>query len=176
MGTDPETSAPSSGAAVLRSNVLRELRDYWLGLCDTRQVMPAPDAVNPAAIPRLLPYVVLADVSHDPLQFRYRLIGTKITALAERDNTGRLIDRDLYGDNTERMLWAYRRCVATRAPVAVRERVQFIAKDWIVIEALMLPLGGTAAAVDRVLVGVDVVDDPIRDLPGDIRLELDWRR
>jgi hypothetical protein len=172
---DPSTPKPPAGAAVLTSDILRSLRDYWLGLRADGRATPAPEAVDPVAIPRLLPHVVLADVSHDPLRFRYRLIGTKVTALAGRDATGRWIDRNLYGDNTDRVLWAYRRCVETRAPVAVRESVQFVDKDWIVIEVLLMPLGGADDFVGRVLGGVDTVDHP-KDAPlPDRRLELDWR-
>lgn len=170
-----KTPESPSGAAVLTSAILRGLRDYWLGLLGEGRAMPAPEAVDPVAIPMLLPHVVLADVSHDPLRFRYRLIGTKVTALAGRDATGRWIDLDLYGDNTDRVLWAYRRCAETRAPVAVRESVQFVDKDWIVIEVMLMPLGGTNDQVDRVLAGVDTVVHP-KDAPmPDRRQELDWR-
>jgi len=159
--------------AVLTSNTLRRLRDYWLAARRDR-MMPARRDIDPINIsPALLPHVVLADVFHDPLRFRYRLIGTRVTAMAGRDATGHEINRDLYGDNTERVIWGYRTCVETRAPVAVREPIQFVAKDWIVIEVLLMPLGDRDDSVDVVLVGVDAVQE--KAAANEDRLVLDWQ-
>ena len=135
---------------------LRTLRDYWLRARGKR-AMPARRDIDPLDVPRLLPYLVLTEVHHAPLRFRYRLIGTAVTELAGRDATGRWLDAELYGENSERMLEAFRHCVAERAPVARREPIRFGDKEWLVIEALMLPLGVTDDRVVMVLSGVGTV-------------------
>lgn len=142
---------------------LQQLRDYWQGLRGARS-MPTRGEVDPLDIPKLLPNIVLIDVVGDPPQFRYRLIGTRITEMAERDATGRWLDSDLYGDSLDRVLWDLRACVAQAAPVAVRQAVQFIPKDWLVIESVVLPFGQSATSIEVLMVGLDVVDQDV-DVP-----------
>jgi len=159
----------------LASESLRRLRDYWLGRRGRRR-MPARKDIDPLDIPKLLPKLVLTDVLHEPLRLRYRLIGTFVTDLAGRNATGRWLDEALYGERTDDMLWAYRRCVADRAPVAVREQVQFVAKDWLTIEALLLPCGEADDRPDLVLSGVDRVEPPAKSPPNGESYILDWAR
>lgn len=61
--------------------------DYWQGKRAGRR-MPARRNLDPLDIPRLLPWLMLTDVLRDPLDFRYRLIGTEVAARARRDYTG----------------------------------------------------------------------------------------
>ena len=117
----------------------------------------------------------MTEVFHDPLRLRYRLIGTYVTALAGRDATGRWLDHELYGAGTEDLLWAFRACIGERAPVAVREQVQFVAKEWVTIEALMLPLGDTDAEVGMVCSAVDVMAPGVAVPPHGTSFVLDWR-
>lgn len=149
----------------MASQTLCQLRDYWLTARGTR-AMPAREDIEPTDVPRLLRHIVLTDVSHDPLTFRYRLIGTFVTELAGRDVTGRTLDERLYGKRTDDILWAYRQCISRRAPLAVRERVQFSDRDWVTVEALMLPLGADDRRIDMVLSGVDIIPDN-GDVPPD---------
>lgn len=156
----------------LTSPVLRGLRDYWRDLRGAR-AMPSRADIDPAHIPSLLPYVFLVDVAGTPPVFRYRLIGTEITKMAGRDATGCLLDEGLYGDNTDRMLLTYRACVADRSPKAVRETVQFVDKDWITVEVLLVPLSPDGGDITMIFGGVDIVDEDARfDRP---REELDWQ-
>ena len=138
--------------------------------------MPARPDIDPVHIPALLPHVILVDVLGAPPVFRYRLIGTGVTEMANRDATGRILDESLYGANTERILAAYRDVVAQAAPVAVREIVQFVPKDWIRTEVLLLPLSADGRAVDMILGGVDVVENNRADRRREHheREALDW--
>jgi hypothetical protein len=153
---------------------LHQLRDYWQQARGDRPIPQRRD-IDPLKVPRLLPYLTLAEVFRDPLRFRYRLIGTQITEMAGRDATGRWLDETLYGTNLERILWGYRTCVETREPVAIREAVQFVAKDWITIEVLMLPIGDPDGTVRMVLNGLDIVADDAIKPPRGISYTLDWR-
>jgi len=161
--------------SAMTSPVLLQLRDYWLALRGTR-AMPARPDIDPVHIPALLPHVILVDVIGAPPVFRYRLIGTGVTEMANRDATGRVLDESLYGANTERILAAYRDVVAEAAPVAVREIVQFVPKDWIRTEVLLLPLSADGRAVNMILGGVDVVENNRADRRREHheREALDW--
>jgi hypothetical protein len=105
------------GELRLDSARLRTAYEYW----DERRAgrtMPARADVDPSDIPALLPFVILTDVlCQDPLEFRYRLIGTAICDRIKRDYTGwRLMD--LPHQRPGSVVWDTRaRCVETRAPV-----------------------------------------------------------
>jgi hypothetical protein len=158
----------------ISSTVLLSLRDYWLAIKGDRP-LPERSDLEPSDIPRLLPYLALTEVHHQPLRFRYRLVGTRITEMAGRDATGRWLDEDLYGDNTDRMLWAFRRCVSEKSPVAVREQVQFADKEWIIVEVLMLPLGRPDREIELILSAVDNIDTSVEKPGSDSRFILDWQ-
>jgi hypothetical protein len=153
---------------------LQQALDYWMAARGSREFPERAD-IDPVDIPRLLSHIVLTDVFHDPLRFRYRLIGTAVTAMAGRDATGKWLDEELYGENLDRMLWAYRKCVGDQAPVAVREQIQFADRDWIVIEAVLLPLGSPGGPVDVILSAVDTIDPSVARPPQGTRLVLDTR-
>ena len=144
-----ETDLPIS------SEILMEIRDYWVDLKQNR-LMPLKQEFNPAAIVRHLPYVVLVDVFQDPLQFRYRLLGTKITELAGRNVTGKWLDEELYGDRTDDMLWMFRSCASSKRPVAVREQVQFVDKSWVNVDVVAFPLSDADGNITVILSAVDL--------------------
>ena len=166
------TEADPSGVT---SPILRAFRDHWLALKGER-AMPSRADIDPVHIPALLPHIILVDVIGAPPVFRYRLIGTAITKIANRDATGRILDESLYGANTERVLRTYRETVADKSPKAVREIVQFVDKDWIKTEVILMPLSSDGETIDMIVGAVDIVDeDPnLRDL--DRREDLDWTR
>jgi len=111
----------------------------------------------------------MADVLHNPRRYRHRLLGTFITTLYERDSTGKWIGEELYGKNAERMMWVYRQCVASRAPVAIRESLTFARKDWVAVEGLLMPLIGSDDQIHILFGGMDVI-------PGALPLnQPDWR-
>tara|TARA_R110000787_G_C13438928_1_gene446243 strand:- start:3536 stop:3955 length:420 start_codon:yes stop_codon:yes gene_type:complete len=121
--------------------------------------MPTRPEFDPAAIVRYLPYVTLVDVFQDPARFRYRLIGTGITEIAGRDATGEWLNEDLYGEKAEDILWAYKKCVSERQPIAVREQVQFVEKTWVTIDVALFPFGDSDDNINIILGAVDLTAD-----------------
>lgn len=86
----------------------------WRNACAGR-AMPRRGDIRPAQLRSCLPHVTLIDVeAGDPIDFRYRLIGQKLT-----DGFGRNITGELHTRHASRTspIWpfydAYRRCVAT---------------------------------------------------------------
>ena len=69
------------------ATLLQRGLEYWQRTRGDRR-MPARRDIDPLEIPDLLPNIVLVDVESEPLDFRYRLIGTAITARLSRDYTG----------------------------------------------------------------------------------------
>lgn len=157
----------------ISSDTLIELRDYWLEKRKNRE-FPARADIDPVEFPKLLPQIALVDVTYDPVRFRYRLVGTTITAISERDATGHYIDEDLYGERTENMQWAFKTCLSKKAPVAVREQVQFVKKERVVVEVLILPLGSSDDQVDMILLCLETTNSPEKAPAMGTSLILDW--
>jgi hypothetical protein len=69
------------------SNLIEQGLDYW----DSKRAgrhMPARRDIEPTEILELLPFVVLIDVERNPIDFRYRLMGTAVAARFGHDHTG----------------------------------------------------------------------------------------
>jgi hypothetical protein len=132
----------------------RKFRDHWLGLSNGGP-MPRREALDPIDIPALLPHIVLVDVFRDPLRLKYRLIGTFVTTLAERDATNRFIDRDLYGEALEAMMWPYQQVLEQGRPAATLSPVLFAERDWHNVENVFLPFGADGV-IELIAVCVDV--------------------
>lgn len=148
-------------------------RDHWRMLCGDRP-MPPRGTLDPLGITTLLPHIVLVDVLRDPLQFRYRLVGTFVTGLAGRDATGRFLDRALYGRYLEAMIWPHQEVVRTASPVATLSGVLFAERDWHCVENLFVPFGADGT-VELIATCVDVDRNKVqRDL--NQGLVLDWAR
>ena len=102
-----DAPAEQHGATVdppdLRAERLRAAYAYWLGKRNGR-LMPSRSDIDATEIPRLLPYVMLIDVLAEPLDFRYRLIGTAARSISRRDYTG-LRFSDVAGKGKDSALW-----------------------------------------------------------------------
>ncbi len=96
-----------------------------------------------------LPRAMLIDVIDGGARFRFRLIGTALTAIAERDVTGRFLDElyppDVYAKFKASLDWVIRE----RRPVRAVDTFEFSGKEFIGYEALVAPLamGGADVAV-----------------------------
>ena len=130
--------------------LLAEARAYWDGKRAGR-AMPARRDIDPAEIPRLLPYVMLIDVLADPPDFRYRLIGTQARSLLRRDYTGQLFS-ELPGKGPDSVLWqGCAEAVAARAPVS-RSPPYVGPERWLRdCGNILLPLSEDGARVDMIL-------------------------
>ena len=85
----PKITADWSMAAVTDER-LHQLHTHWLALCGGRR-MPSRGEFDPVHVPRpLLPHINLVDVM-DPLDFRFRLVGTHWHDFVGQEVRGKLI-------------------------------------------------------------------------------------
>lgn len=101
------------------SNDSRDLIDaglaYWNSRRGTRE-MPTRADIDPADIKRLLPHVVLVDVLPDPLDFRFRLLGTEVDRIVGTNPLGMRFS-DIPHMREGSTIWArHAGVVASRAP------------------------------------------------------------
>jgi hypothetical protein len=102
-------------ASRLTSQRVAEFFAYWQRICVGESV-PLRAAIDPAEIPRLLPYLVIAEIEAEPLRIRYRLVGTQVVESNGADFTNRYLDECNFA--VEALLAeCYSRLVDTRAPV-----------------------------------------------------------
>ena len=146
METGDDTHAIAS---VLRYDSLRRGLAYWHSKRRGRP-MPARRDLDPIEIPHLLPWVLLIDVLCDPLDFRYRLIGTEVVAVSRRDFTGFRFS-ELAGKGPESVLWD--NCltvVRTRAPFSRRPPYIGPCDDVLSGQNLLMPLSSDGETVDMI--------------------------
>ncbi len=145
-----EHTTPASPSLTLRSERLRAAYAYWLGKCNGR-AMPSLSDIDPADIPKLLPYVTLIDVLSNPLDFRYRLIGTEVRNISRGDYTGQRFS-GIEGKGKDSVLW--RGCelvVQSKAPIS--DSPPYVGSDPFVrdCENIMLPLSSDGLNVTMIL-------------------------
>lgn len=132
---------------------LAALYAYW------RRIRPAPDLLpgrqhfDPIDVPKALASIWLLDVQREPLQFRYRLIGTNVVRMIGGDFTGQWFDeaRPAIGKVMPRMV-RYRLMVET-GRATWRKGTPLLAPDpyWKSTENVLMPLADDGRNVDMLL-------------------------
>ena len=157
-------------AAAFRAQLLigeqRQLYDYWLDRAGGAE-MPARSSLRPADFPRLLPYVSLIEVERQPLRFRFRLAGTRLRDLYDREVTGLYLDEIDWGGQSEYWRAAHHRVAETGRPAQGVVRGLRAVKDHLVHFWLRLPLS-TASGRPGIILGYDV-SVPVSDMSGAVR-------
>jgi len=132
----------------------RQLFDYWLDKGNGRG-MPGRHDLSPADIPRLLPHVSLLDVLPDDGGFRYRLAGSRLREVFDREVTGTVINAMSEGAKPGYWFTAHERVVKSARPVNGALRGSKQSREHLVQFWLRLPLSSCGGGVDMIL-GHDV--------------------
>lgn len=131
---------------------LRALYDFWLLHRGDAIAMPRA-ALDPIAIPRLLPSLILSDVSDGGHFIRYRLVGTDIVEAHGLDYTGMTIEELTSGATLAFTRRLYGLVVTGAVPVYSEGRFQWVGREYRWTRRLHLPLTRGGTAVDMVLSG-----------------------
>ena len=161
MGQAARSIEPVDGFRTeLGSPRMVELYDYWHSLRRGRSV-PARADIDPTSIPHHLPNVMLINVLHDPLRFRYRLIGTRVVDATGEDRTGRPFDEVAFFTRHRVVIEQYRAVVETRQPLRSLEPFTDHEKGTSYeVERLLLPLSSDGEQVDMMLVYFEFQSGP----------------
>lgn len=134
--------------------LLNNLLGYWEN-CRGGRAIPARADLDPLHIPRLLSSVMLIDVLRDPLDFRYRLIGTRIVERLKSDYTG-IRFSELGHTMPSDPVFALAAAIAQEARPGWVEipylRPHHLTRPWIV---LATPLSDDGHTVNMLLYGAD---------------------
>jgi hypothetical protein len=135
--------------------------DYWRRKRGAR-LAPARGDIDPVDIARVLPRVMLVDVSPDPIDFRFRLAGTGLFKIHGAELTNRRaldLEPPAYGALIHRH---YCDALVRRAPVAHRVRIECATRRSAYMR-IILPLSEDDRAINR-LMTVESHADAAQDL------------
>jgi hypothetical protein len=140
--------------AVLASPLLRRFHGYWDSKRGERP-MPSFADIDPLEFPWALGHITLVDVLHEPMRFRYRLVGGAHVARLGVDMTGKTVDEFASPSLRQILTRTYTEAVEAAAPLQ-RTRWEVVAGVNHHYEALLLPLG--AAQVDMLAICAEYID------------------
>ena len=142
----PETIRPH-----LTAGAPLALLDYWDSLRGPRR-FPARAQFDPMAVRKHLPNIFMLDVLPGGV-FRYRVVGSVISEFFGAGNPVGLTPEQVFGANAEVALKPMRICSAERAPYMHTASAQwhYRDRDYVYYEVVVLPLGDSDAAVEKVL-------------------------
>jgi hypothetical protein len=117
----------------------RQLYDYWLSRSGGGS-LPSRADINPAHIPRLLPFISLIDVGDCLQQSRVRLAGTRLRDVYDREITGLRIEELDLGPKRDYWMAAYRHTAVEGKPTQGIVRGPRVNKEHLVQYWIRLPL------------------------------------
>lgn len=134
------------------------LLDWWRKRRAALGHLPGRQHFNPVSVKPLLPWIFMADVegAGDPagrLRFRWRLLGSELTMMADRNATGRWFDElypePVYGEFVRSYVEVVRqhRAVQTGGTMAFASA----ARNFFPYEAVKVPLAADGRTVDLIL-------------------------
>lgn len=135
---------------------LRALLAYWDNLRGPA-FAPPRSAIRPAAIPRLLPCLVLAEIATGGERLRIRLAGTHVVNGLAGDPTGHELDPEAAGPVETLLLEPFLAARDLRRPHAFGPaRARHRGSDVVLREGLALPLSADGRSVDMILAGLEL--------------------
>jgi len=133
-----------------RNAEIQRALDYWHVLRGSR-TMPAAKDLDVLQIPRsVLPHITLLDIEYEPeKRFRWRLIGTAVTTILQRDMTGRYWD-EIYNDDVYNLFAEPANSVLqNRKPMRFTAKAHVEGKEIYDAEHIYMPLLGGDDRIDR---------------------------
>ena len=131
--------------------ILVDGRAYWESKLAGRGMPSRRDFDPLLEVPKLLPWMALTDVFRDPLDFRYRLIGTRIADRSRSDYTGKRFS-ELPHTGPDSQVWRDRAAVVTsRAPLFCEPPYTGGSSSVRGVSGIHLPLSDDDAEVNMIM-------------------------
>ncbi|MFD2206482.1 PAS domain-containing protein [Kiloniella antarctica] len=130
---------------------------YW----DSKRrgrTMPSRADLDPIEMKPFLSSLILVDVTHEPLNFTYRLVGTKEVSARGCDPTGHQVYEHAFGTTTEEVMTNYKIVSEKKCPVFDQEGVSSEVSSLRQGDALLLPLSDDGQTVNMVVAFTDYIN------------------
>lgn len=142
--------------SAIESPILRRFFEYYLEKRGDRP-FPARADLDPVDFPYALGDITLVDVHHNPLNFSFRLDGSRHVERFGFDLTGRSLDEFPYPEMRQAIFDSYRDVVEKRE--ARRDfRELESAGRWFRYETLLLPLSSDGTTIDMIVSAISFHD------------------
>ena len=155
MKSDPPLQG-SGTLLALKSPINQRGFDYWNQKRGSK-AMPARGDIDPSEILKILPHVFLLDVRPEPLDFRYRLIGTKMDEHMMGSYTGLWMSEIPHQKPPSRIWASCRQVVEEKAPLSSDTPYVGKYKEFLTTEDLIMPLSDDGETVNMLFVTVGFV-------------------
>lgn len=144
--------SPETGHPNLRSH-FQKMYNYLCSVAPPGR-LPGRQHVDPLDFHDVLTFINLVDVERDGgfPRFRFRLVGTTQTIMANRDITGLHVEDAVLPDYSERILTNMKRVLATGKPLYDRFSMPHPERDFIDSERVYYPLASDGENVDMILI------------------------
>jgi hypothetical protein len=134
----------------IESPIIRQLFAYWQSKC-VDGVIPKRADMDPAEIPKLMPYLLIVDIEHDPFRVRYRLAGTRVVQMTGFEITGKYLDEIALPDDEGPFLECYALASESKTPVLARIKWHIDADTISEYDICVLPLSDDGATVNMAI-------------------------
>lgn len=130
---------------------------YWNDRRCGRAVPDRSDFDPLLEIPKLLPHIILFDVRRDPLDFRFRLVGSHVRQNLSRDYVGEWFS-EIPNYAPGSTIWPRHQLVdATGQPMLQRPTYVGPHKDFIAVENILLPINVPQAGWGMQMMFIDFI-------------------
>jgi hypothetical protein len=141
----------------LRSSIPREGYAYWLGKKGDRPFPARADFDPMVEVPKLSRQIILLDVQREPLDFRYRFVGTQLRQNMAMEWTGQWMSKIDF-QRPPNPIWGHHQWVVeNQQPRFIRPTYIGPNKEFKFVEAAILPLGPDGKIIDMLMIFVDFV-------------------
>ncbi|MFD2204368.1 PAS domain-containing protein [Kiloniella antarctica] len=142
----------------IKSVINFEVFQYWNKMRGDR-LMPARADLDPADLQHLLPHILIHEVQLEPLDFKYRLIGSEIALHLNDNHTGSWISTIPHQKKPSKLWTMLEKAVTDRAPVIANPPYIGPYKEFKTIEDIVLPLSVDGEKVNMLFICVDFLKD-----------------
>jgi hypothetical protein len=137
----------------LEHPVLSFLKDYW----DQKRAgraMPSRADIHPAEMKEHLGWIILVDVLADFSDFRYRMIGSRVTQYFLQDSTGKSVSEAFAASGeavVNGVLAVHRKCARDRVVLRSHGGAGWLGRSFLDFDALYLPLSDDGTTANMIL-------------------------
>ncbi|HEX3673530.1 MAG TPA: PAS domain-containing protein [Rhizomicrobium sp.] len=133
--------------------ILRFLREYWESKRAGR-AMPSRGDIKPSEMKEHLGWIILQDVLPDYADFRYRMIGSRVTQYFLGDSTGKTVSETFapYGEAAVNgVLAVHRKSARDRVVLRTHGGAGWLGRSFLDFDALYLPLSDDGLTANMIL-------------------------
>lgn len=136
----------------LQEPLCREMLSYWNEVRGDR-AMPRPDEIDPVRFARHMPNLLMVQVNWEPFDLTYRLLGGDVVNAHGANFRGRrVLDSQSHTGRFSEVLHSFYKFVAEEErPYAVAGTMEYVARGFVSVEAVYLPLSLDGKRTDRIL-------------------------